>query len=436
MQRLRVGGRARWWAAGIAAAAMLACLAVVGWLVLRPGDEVVVPGGPLPALAPLPEGFPPTLALGMADSPGGAATMETTAPFAFRYQYLAGGLDDSWTGWSPEGKFVPTYIAESDAHGMGTVFTYYMLQQSAPGGGDEAAKVGRALKDRDLMRRYFENVRALMQQSAGKHSGPVIVHVEPDLWGFLQQEAKDDRAGSVAAAVASTGLPELEGLPDSVAGLAQAFVRLRDEYAPGVLLAYHVSNWGSGHDYTYGAPSDTGVDRAAEQAVRFYQSLGARFDLTFAEFSDRDAGFNEAVRDDGGASWWTEVTFARHLRFLGRFAREAGLRVVLWQVPYGNTMMRASDNTPGHYQDNRVEWLLGEESVEHLRAYADAGVAAILFGRGADGATDARDAAKDGVTDPAPINGNTRASVSADDDGGYFRERSAAYYRAGPVPLP
>ena len=46
--------------------------------------------------------------------------------------------------------------------------------------------------------------------------------------------------------------------------------------------------------------------------------------------------------------------------FIGAFARTAGLRVVLWQIPLGNTKMRAENNTWEHYQDNKVEWLLGD----------------------------------------------------------------------------
>ena len=79
------------------------------------------------------------------------------------------------------------------------------------------------------------------------------------------------------------------------------------------------------------------------------------------------------------------------------------------------------NNTWDHFQDNRVQWILGPSSRAHLRAYAAAGFAGFLFGRGADGATCACDAAKDGITNPAPINGNTRPSLSADDDGGYFK---------------
>jgi hypothetical protein len=63
------------------------------------------------------------------------------------------------------------------------------------------------------------------------------------------------------------------------------------------------------------------------------------------------------------------------------------------------------------------------------------GVVAFLFGRGADGVTCACDASGDGVTNPVSIDGNTGVSVSADDDGGFFREQAASYYQTGAVPL-
>ena len=64
------------------------------------------------------------------------------------------------------------------------------------------------------------------------------------------------------------------------------------------------------------------------------------------------------------------------------------------------------------------------------------GLAYLHFGRGADGATCACDAAKDGVTNPEPIDGNTRMSLSADDDGGFFKEHAHAYYKRGALRLP
>ena len=72
----------------------------------------------------------------------------------------------------------------------------------------------------------------------------------------------------------------------------------------------------------------------------------------------------------------------------------------------------------------------------HLAAYVAAGYVGFLFGGGADGATCACDAQGDGVTNPAPIDGNTRASFTADDDGGLFRSLVRSYYKAGALALP
>src|SRR5690606_22650729 len=149
-----------------------------------------------------------------------------------------------------------------------------------------------------------------------------------------------------------------------------------------------------------------------------------------------DAGFKEVVYGDGGASWWDEEDFAWHARWVEDLVMATGRRVVVWQIPYGNTIMRAVDNSWNHFQDNKVEWLLYDPTRANIDSYRRAGVLAFLFGRGADGATDASDAAGDGVTDPEPINGNDRMSYSADDDGGFFRMRAAEYYEQGPLELP
>jgi hypothetical protein len=150
-------------------------------------------------------------------------------------------------------------------------------------------------------------------------------------------------------------------------------VKLRDTYAPNVVLGYHVSIWGTGVDIQWSQTNNTTTDQLAARAGAFYNSLGANFDLAFAEFSDRDAGFKQAIYGDGGASWFDADDFARHARFLKGFSNTAQKRIVLWQIPQGNTKMRAMNNTWNHYQDNRVEWLLDEPARTHLATYIDAG---------------------------------------------------------------
>jgi hypothetical protein len=235
-------------------------------------------------------------------------------------------------------------------------------------------------------------------------------------------------------------------------------VKLRDTYAPNVLLAYHLSVWGTNVDIAISNPPDAQIDALAARAATFYASLSANFDLVFTDIADRDAAFKQYVYGDGGISWWDAGDFQRSARFLGKFSSASGKRLVIWQIPLGNTRMRAENNTWGHYQDNRVEWLLDDATGTHLTAYRDAGVVALLFGGGAAGVTCACNAENDGVTNPAPIGTNTIASqlaggginpsltttggvstlvtpYAADDDGGYFRWRVWTYYQAGALSL-
>jgi hypothetical protein len=275
----------------------------------------------------------------------------------------------------------------------------------------------------------------------------------------MQQRAANDDATTVPAQVAGTGLAELAGLPANVSGFARAIVRLRDTHAPNVLVGYHLSVWGTRVDIALQDPDDPTVDALAARAAAFYRSLAAPFDIVFAEFSDRDSGFHQFVSGDNGRSWWDPEDFRRGARFLGGFSAAVNRRIVMWQIPLGNTRMRAQNNTWGHFQDNRPEWLLDEPARTRLTTYLNAGVVALLFGGGAPGTTCACDAQGDGVTSPAPVGAATIASErapagtapalvmrgqtptlvtphAADDDGGFFRWKAWQYYQTGAMPLP
>jgi len=413
------------------------------------------------AQTPLPAGWPNQLELGMSDSPGGAATMKATAPFRFRYQYLAGGVNtgSGWATWNSNGDFVRFYIEDSVANGIIPVFTYYMMLQSAPGGGSgEAGPVFNNLNNTATMTAYFNDLKLFFQKAGAFPTQKVVLHMEPDLWGYMEQRSANDDAKTVTAKVAETGIAELAGLPGNMSGFARAVLKLRDTYAPNVNVGYHISVWGTGTDIGLSNPPDATVDALAVRAANFYKSLGADFDIAFAEFSDRDAAFKQYVYGDGGQSWFDAEDFRRSARFLGGFSAATGKKIVMWQIPLGNTKMRAQNNTTGHYQDNRPEWLLDEAPRSHLAAFRDAGVVAFLFGGGASGVTCACNAQSDGVTNPAPINGNNLASESAsagsapvqvmrgatptlvtpyaaDDDGGFFRWKAWTYYQAGAMTL-
>jgi hypothetical protein len=420
------------------------------------GVLVSVLTGTAQAQAPLPSGWPARVELGLADSPGGAAAMRQTAPFAFRYQYLVGGVNtgSGWATWNPNGDFAKFYIQDSVASAIIPVFTYYQIRQSSPGSGNSSeidAVVGN-LGNTSTMTAYYNDLKLFMQKAGEFPAQKVVLHVEPDLWGYVQLRATGDNAQSVTARVSETGLSELTGLPSNVSGFARAIVRLRDTYAPNVVLGYHVSVWGTGNDIALSNPSDATVDSLATRAANFYKSLAANFDIAFAEFSDRDSAFYQFVYGDNGAHWFDAGDFTRLARFLKGFSTGANKRIVMWQIPLGNTRMRAQNNTAGHYQDNRTEWFLDEAARTHLTAYRDAGVVAFLFGGGATDTTCACDAKGDGVTNPAAINGNNIVSqtgtgtpalanntlttpYAANDDGGFFRWKAWQYYRDGAMPL-
>jgi hypothetical protein len=366
-----------------------------------------------------------TVGIGLTDGPGGAQALRKSAPFQYRYQYLAGG----WPSWNPGGSFASMYARESFKAHITPVFTLYTIRQSPPGrdNGDEAAADLGNLRNVQTMRAWYSDARLLFKRVAGRHR--VIVHVEPDLWGYVEQAAAKDESSKVAAAVSSTGDRDLRGLPNNVSGFARAVVRLRNRYARNVRLGYHLSVWGTRTDIALQDPPNRQVDALGHRAARFYRSLHARFDMTFAEFDDRDSGFNEIINGDGGASWWDAADFRRDVRFTRVYSRAAKQRIVKWQIPLGNTLMLAMDDSFGHFRDNRVQRLLGSRNSKQLRAYAHAGVVALLFGGGADGTTCACDAQGDGVTNPPPKNGTERRSLSADDDGGYFKSRVRAYFR-------
>ena len=300
---------------------------------------------------------------------------------------------------TPDGSFVSLYVAESRAAREIPVFTYYQLLQSKPGGGDEAHADLANLRDADTMHAYWADLETFFRRAAGPK--PVVLHVEPDLWGYIEQASTGDDAASVPAVVP-------DGLPQTAAGFAQEFVRMRDRLAPNVILAWHMSGWGTGHDIAIEDPPDRTVVAYATRSAAFYRSLDAAFDLSFEDFSDRDAGFYEKV-EHVSTAWFTAADFHRHLLYGRTFVRLAGIRMAAWQIPLGNTRMRAMDDTTGHYQDNRVQWLLdGAHGRAHLRAYVRAGYVGFLFGGGAGGTTCACDGQKDGVTNPPPIGKNTR----------------------------
>ncbi len=227
------------------------------------------------------------------------------------------------------------------------------------------------------MAAYWADVRLFMQKAeAGASGHPVVLHVEPDLWGYIEQAATGNDAATVP------GGRRLERRrrprrprPTRPTGFAKAFVQLRDLYAPHVLLAYHLSVWGTMFDLHASQTSDAktddaggeggGVLRVARRRLRprVHRPRRPRLGVLRARGRRRRGGVVERVG----------LPAVRRGSSAGSRRRPASAMVV-WQIPMGNTLMRATNDTWGHYADNRPEWFLDDATDGNLASWRDAGV--------------------------------------------------------------
>ncbi|HZU66478.1 MAG TPA: hypothetical protein VFA09_04300 [Ktedonobacteraceae bacterium] len=406
-------------------------------------------GNPDPPPGPVPQGqgivpaaFPHYFSFGVMNPPGSASQLDDMrsrngAAFSFRYQYLTGGVNTGrgWEQWQqPQGQFATSYMDESAQHGYMPVFVYYEICLSNgphPGsycGGHNIDQDTGNLADASTMKAYFANW-VLMLQKIGAFGKPVFVVVEPDLWGFLQNATHgSDNAATIPASVSSSGFPDASGFPNNAQGFTWALLHMRDKYARNAILALHASTWAAGDDIATDTNPNVDVPGLAQKEANFLNTAGlvgnpngvSSWDVISNDVADFDSG------QPGSRGWWdrynrTFPNFARYLTFIGDLSKDTHRRIVMWQVPMGNQYFDTMNNSSGHYQDNRAEYILN-----NVASFATAGVIAVLFGPG-NGGTMNIDAMHDGVTNPGPIstyecnNCNNHTSSYPDDDGGYLR---------------
>jgi hypothetical protein len=372
----------------------------------------------------VPDGLPKHLAVGLYAIHGNRWMSDSGVPWDARFRYLAKGWRDTFGTGADDGSWALDYMNEAKAENEIPVLAYIELMN--PPDNDYLGRI----QDPAAMATYFTDFKLLMER-ARAFGKPVVVLLENTAFAFIELGARHDP--TVPAAVASTGLPELSDLPNTVAGWGLAFLRLRR--AVGALnakLAIDVAHWASGLDVIY---VDTSVPLAPE-VDRVWAFLGPMgvgpnltgdtFDLLSHHVSDFDFDYSRLVLNND--VWWEPAdnasastrSFTRYLTWLSLWNQRAGRRWVLWEIPVGNSNHLNVDNigqVRGGYRDNRVEWLFGWSGDLHRRAMARAGVALVLCGLAA----------------------STQASVTSDYDseGNLFMQTYAgAYLRGGGQPLP
>lgn len=350
----------------------------------------------------------------------------------YQYQYLADDIfTGGWASWnSPTGEFARKFLEKTYNMGKIPVFTYYNIVPAKKRYQDPAFA---NLNDSEVMNKYLADWKLLLQicNTFGK---TVIIHYEPDLFGYMQFYKNDPI--KTAIKVSQSNYPDARPYSNDLKGLAQTIVSMRDKYAPNVLLAWQASQWASGLGLIINKPDP---EQMAIETANYYHSLHAPFDLIFSEFSDRDSGYDQYVNNKLSTVWWSTTLFPankemndfdRFQRFLKKLNQQTGQKIMLWQIPVGNTLTKTCNNQSGHYQDNKAEYflqpVLSNGNTGNIKAYAEAGVIAFLFGNGLNNCTSYLDSKRDGITG---------AGEAADDDGGYLRKAVGAYYKQGAVAI-
>ncbi len=307
----------------------------------------------------------------------------SAAPFDLQYSYVhsrpaptpaaytAARCDPAWSNWwgcwtgpttapgtqiTVRENSVANATYQGKAHPQRMVWDWYSLIDVAGMAGlSEGPDEVRVINNADLLGKYLNDYRFFLQKIGTSQD---LIDLEPDFWGFARSLGN---LHQVPAQVRSANPTDCGSQENSASGLAQCMIAMTRKYAPHAGVGLHMScfDWQSN----------------IKKCQSDYVDLGANAgDFLVTDISDRDAGWYAQPAHGGKDTFWTDQKAATALSFYKTMAETVGKPVVLWQIPVGNM---TQNNTPSHYQDDKVDWLFS-----HMTQVADAHVAALLFGAG------------------------------------------------------
>jgi hypothetical protein len=306
-------------------------------------------------------------------------------------EYLGTG---DWTSWnSPPCDYVCVVADAAKSIGAIPMFTYYQMANN----GDGNISV---VNDATFMGTYWSRLKLLFQDIAALKT-PALVNVEPDFWGYVEQNAPGHDPTKMAAVVSSNS--DCAALPNTVAGYAACVLAMARKYASNAYIGFPPSSWG-------------GTSNA--DVVTFMNAVGAQnADFIVEQTLDRDAGCFEVSPQPadcarGGSGYYWDETNQTHPNFQDHLAEALAyhtgigdLPIIWWQTPEG-VPSATPGGTPNHYRDNRAHYFL-----THPDQLVAVGGLGVVFSDG-----DAQ-----------------QTSIAT--DGGQFQTLSGAYM-ATPTPLP
>jgi hypothetical protein len=269
--------------------------------------------------------------------------------------YLTGVGPGDWTTWNiPAGQYVLDFAAKAQSVGAMPMFVLYQMSPSdvSPNGGTLGSS---NLQNASFMSTYWDNVR-LMYQMIARYAKPTLVNLEPDFFGFAQQQgiAAGQDGGKTFAYVSSNA--DCAAQPNDIIGIAGCLVQMARKYAPNAYIGF--------------PPTDWGANGNVAEVIAFNNELDAgSADFIVLQTLDGDAGCYElqvyqcARR---GSGWYWDETNTTTPNFNQFFAKvdqyqqgigNGELPVLIWQNPEG-----VPSSTPGgtqyHFRDNREHYFL------------------------------------------------------------------------------
>ena len=330
-------------------------------------DVYGAPGGQIPAALTQRLGWGSNA---WSETPGEDWQVKSGVPWNYVYQYIT----YSWytDGWG--GNFVGRFVNQAWSKGYVPLISVYMILGLPPTCGESASCYASKLQDPSAVSTYLAALQEAARQARGAQ--PVIFHLEPDFYGYMQQLSNDDGRPAGVRPDDPSSYPvalNVAGYPDTLAGFGQRMVDLIHATAANALVAPAASMWATNGDPN--AVTSAEAVRMGQRTAAFINAMGgAQADLIVTEWSDRDAG-------SGLRPWWDDanLTLPRPTRAIlweNALSVAAGKRLMLWQIPVGNM---ALPNNCNQYRDNRAAY-----AFSHPRDLVDAGVFAVVFGGGAD----------------------------------------------------
>ncbi len=358
-------------------------------------------------------GLPARLLVGWGANQNDTWAQKSGVKFDVQWMYLSGQAGNDWYNdfgyGAADGSFLDTVLTTIDGYGFIPGIHLYNI-----GYGHDQGDPGllTEVQTASFMTSYFAEFKAMMQRikAFGK---PVIVVLEGDSFGMLSLLTKNDP--NTQAAVASTGMPELQGLPDTIAGIGLGYLAIKKSVgATNALIGPDTPYYAASGDIMNFPPSDT--DPLASHVSylwSFFGPLGAGPNATGTTFDFSASCPRAADQDDytvksspgydGRDAWSASDTASpntpsidRYVSFLSLYHQTSGRPWVLHQVPIGNSQHADTpydaNTARSGYKDVLVEYLFQYESPaspairsQHLGAFAGAGVVAMLFGFSDDG---------------------------------------------------